>query len=63
MNSQGRWSPGLRWQPWWVTCEVLQVLLSQQVFLLVMQRTEELPAGRIVQVIAVIPLWTETDSG
>ena len=46
-----------------VTCEVLQVLLPQQVLSLVMQGTEELPAGPTVQVIILIPLWTETVSG
>lgn len=35
------------------------MLFSQQVFLLVMQGAEELPAGPTVQVIAFIPLWTE----
>lgn len=45
-----------------VTCEGLQVLLPQQVFFLVMQRTEELPACLTVQVLVSMPLWTERGS-
>lgn len=41
-----------------VTCEGLEVLLPQQMFLLVMQRTEELPACLTVQVLVSMPLWT-----
>lgn len=39
------------------------MLLPQQVLPLVMQGTEELPAGPTVQVIILIPLRTETVSG
>lgn len=41
-----------------VTCEGLQVLLPQQMFFLVVQRTEELPARPTVQVLVSRPLWT-----
>ena len=39
------------------------MLLSQQVLPLVMQGTEELPAGPTVQVIILIALWTERVPG
>ena len=39
------------------------MLLPQQVLPLVMQGTEELPAGPTVQVIVLIGLWTEIVPG
>ena len=39
------------------------MLLPQQVLPLVMQGTEELPAGPTVQVIVLIGLWTEIFPG
>lgn len=63
---QVQWSQRVHWpqgstEQSGVTCEGLRVRRPQHV-LLVMQRTEELPAGPAVQGLVLLPLWTERDS-